>query len=262
MKPKNTGETTAGNQSVAKALRILQVFTQENPYLRLKDISALAGINQATASRLLTTLKEQGFIAQEGVYYCLGWQVFLRMEGVVLQSMSIRRLSAPYLEQLALLVRKNVNLAVLDGTEVVYIYRAESEDGFYSYYHTGMRRSAHCTSLGKALLCASPEAARPMFAGAGPRRFTFSTITQEDAFMQELEKTRLRGYATDLEECNNGCNCLAVPVKSPAGEVLAAISVSGPSDTFRQEAMMKLLPHLQNTAEKLSLQLCAGPAGL
>ena len=57
MKPKNTGETTAGNQSVAKALRILQVFTQENPYLRLKDISALAGINQATASRLLTTLK-------------------------------------------------------------------------------------------------------------------------------------------------------------------------------------------------------------
>ena len=77
-------------------------------------------------------------------------------------------------------------------------------------------------------LCASPEAARPMFAGAGPRRFTFSTITQEDAFMQELEKTRLRGYATDLEECNNGCNCLAVPVKSPAGEVLAAISVSGP----------------------------------
>ena len=63
MKPKNTGETTAGNQSVAKALRILQVFTQENPYLRLKDISALAGINQATASRLLTTLKEQGFTA-------------------------------------------------------------------------------------------------------------------------------------------------------------------------------------------------------
>ena len=258
MKPKNSALAGSPNQSVAKALQILRVFTQQTPRLRLKDISQRTGINQATASRLLATMREQGFILQEGGYYCLGWQEVLRMEGVVLQSMSLRQLSMPYLEQLSLLLRKNVNLAVLDRTEVVYLYRAEGEEGSRGYYHAGMRRPAHCTALGKVLLCATPEQAEPMFEGVGPRRFTFSTITDREAYMAELEKTALQGYGTDMEECIHGYNCVAVPILGLDGGVCAAISVSGPSNEFGLDEMQRLLPHLRNTAQKILLQLGSG----
>lgn len=262
MKPKESAQSGSANQSVAKALQILRIFTQQTPRLRLKDISLRTGINQATASRLLATLREYGIVEQEGAYYCLGWQEVLRMEGVVLGSMPLYRQSMPYLEQLALLLRKNVNLAVLDGTEVVYLCRAEGEERASAYYHVGMRRPAHCTALGKALLCTTPTAALPMFEGTGPRQYTFSTITERSAYLEELERTALQGFATDMEECIHGYNCIAVPIRDPSGTVRAAISISGIAYEFGLEEMKKMLPHLQATAQKIMLQLGSAELGL
>lgn len=244
---------TAINASIFKAFKILQCFSYERPRLRLKEISQMAGISQPTAYRLLSTMKEINMIEQYDGIYTLG-RVFLTFEGIVLRSMEIRNISLGFLEQLSNQTRVHSNLALLDGNEVIYIARVESKDNSYGYFHTGMRRPAYCTSLGKVLLCESPDEARKIFK-RGIRRFTLNTIMDEEAFIAELEKVRLQGYATDFEEYSNGINCIAAPVRNAAGNIVAGISVSGPTTTFSKERALECVSVIIETSHRISERL-------
>jgi len=136
------GKKEVMNNSIVKAVTLLNCFSYNKPRLRLKEISAITRINQATAYRMLTTLKEFTLIEQHDGYYALG-RGFLNYEGIVLNSIEVRRIGLPYLEELSNKLRVNANLAVLDGTEVVYVARAETPYCTYGYLHIGLRRPIH-----------------------------------------------------------------------------------------------------------------------
>ncbi|MDU4961960.1 MAG: IclR family transcriptional regulator [Sporomusaceae bacterium] len=243
------------NNSITKAITILDCFSYEKPRLRLKEISALTGINQATAYRMLNTLKEFNLIEQYEGSYSLG-RGFLKYEGIVLNSIEIRRVGFPFLEELSNNLRVNANLAVLDENEVVYVARAETLYCSYGYFHIGMRRPIYCTALGKVLASRSPEVVKDVFK-RGTTRFTLNTITDLDAFLAEIEKVRLQGYAVDFEEWNNGINCIAAPVFDSTGEVAAGISISGPTSTYPQEKILEYVPALIEYAHRISARLGA-----
>ncbi len=243
------------NNSLVKAITILNCFSYEKPRLRLKEIAAATGINQATAYRMLNTLKEFNLIEQQDGYYSLG-RGFLKYEGIVLNSMEIRRTSLPFLEELSNNLKVNANLAVLDDNEVVYVARAETPYCAYGYFHIGMRRPIHCTALGKVLTCNTPEIAREAFK-RGVKRYTLTTITDEKAFMKELEQVRLQGYAMDREEWSNGINCIAAPIYDAAGNVVAGISISGPTSTYPEEKILEYVPLLIDYAHRISARLGA-----
>lgn len=242
------------NQSVTKALSLLGAFTAEKPYLRLKELSEITGLNPATALRLLTALMDDGFVTKTDGRYSLGWRRLLAMEGVMLQSIPIRRKSIPYLEQLALLLRRNVNLGVLDGTEVVYLHRAEGEEGSRGYYHVGMRRPGYCTALGKVLLSDKPELAAAQFANGNPPKVTMNTVTDKKRCLEQLERAKLEGYAMEIGECVPGYNCVAVPVRGHGG-IEAALSISGAQTEFGADEMKSALPYMRETAQRLSVLL-------
>ncbi len=241
------------NNSIMKAITILNCFSYEKPRLRLKEISAIAEINQPTAYRLLNTLKECNLIEQHDGNYSLG-RGFLKYEGIVLNSMEIRRICLPYIEELSNNLKINVNLAVLDEQEVIYVARAETPYCTYGYFHIGMRRPIYCTALGKVLTCKSPEIVRDVFKRT-INRYTLNTIVDEDIFIKEIEKVRLQGYAVDLEEWNNGINCIAVPLYNGAGEIVAGISISGPTSMYSMEKILENVPVLIEYANRISARM-------
>ncbi|EGO63101.1 IclR family transcriptional regulator [Acetonema longum] len=243
------------NNSIAKAVTILNCFSYEKPRLRLKDIAAATGINQATAYRMLNTLKEFGLIEQQEGIYSLG-KGFLKYEGIVLNSMEIRRIGLPLLEELSNTLKANVNLAILDDNEVVYIARAETPYCSYGYFHIGMRRPIYCTALGKVLTCKNPEIAREAFK-RGVKRYTFRTIVEEAEFLQELETVRLQGYAIDREEWSNGINCAAAPLYDAAGTIVAGISISGPTSVYSWEKIQEFVPLLIDYSHRISARMGA-----
>jgi DNA-binding IclR family transcriptional regulator len=243
------------NNSITKAITILDCFSYEKPRLRLKEISTLTGINQATAHRMLNTLKEFNLIEQHEGSYSLG-RGFLKYEGIVLNSIEIRRIGLPYLEELSNNLRVNANLAVLDDNEVVYVARAETPYCAYGYFHIGMRRPIYCTALGKVLTCRSPEIVKDVFK-RGVNRYTLNTITDVSTFLEEIEKVRLQGYAVDFEEWSNGINCIAAPIFDSTGEIAAGISISGPTSTYPQEKILEYVPTIIEYAHRISARLGA-----
>jgi IclR family transcriptional regulator, KDG regulon repressor len=241
------------NNSIAKAVTLLNCFSYEKPRLRLKEISAITGISQPTAHRMLSTLKEFNLIEQRDGYYSLG-RGFLKYEGIVLNSMEIRQICLPYLEELSNNLRVNANLAVLDDNEVVYVARAETPYCAYGYFHIGMRRPINCTALGKVLTCKSPAIVSEVFR-RGVRRFTLNTITDKGIFLEEIEKVRLQGYAVDLEEWSNGINCIAAPIYDAAGEIVAGISISGPTSIYSKEKIFEYVPLLLEYSNRISARM-------
>lgn len=241
------------NNSIIKAVTILNCFSYEKPRLRLKEISKIADINQPTAYRLLNTLKECNLIEQHEGDYSLG-RGFLKYEGIVLNSMEIRRICLPYIEELSNNLKINVNLAVLDGHEVIYVARAETPYCTYGYFHIGMRRPIYCTALGKVLTCKSPEIVEEVFKKT-VNRYTLHTIIDEKEFRTEIEKVRLQGYAVDLEEWNNGINCIAVPIYNGSDEIIAGISISGPTSIYPMEKILENLPILIEYAHRISARM-------
>lgn len=243
------------NNSITKAVTILNCFSYDRYSLRLKEISALTGINQATAYRMLNTLREFNLIEQHNGEYSLG-RGFLKYQGIVLNSMEIRRVVLPFLEELSNSLRITANLAILDDKEVVFVARAETPYCAYGYFHIGMRRPIYCTSMGKVLTCKSPELAKEAFK-SGVHRYTLNTIVDETQFLQELEKVRLQGYAVDLEEWSNGVNCIAVPLRNVSGEIIAGMSISGPTSTYPAEKMLEYVPVLLEYAHRISARMGA-----
>jgi IclR family transcriptional regulator, KDG regulon repressor len=241
------------NNSIAKAVTLLNCFSYEKPRLRLKEISTITGISQPTAHRMLNTLKEFNLIEQRDGYYSLG-RGFLKYEGIVLNSMEIRQICLPYLEELSNNLRVNANLAVLDDNEVVYVARAETPYCAYGYFHIGMRRPINCTALGKVLTCKSPAIVSEVFR-RGVRRFTLNTITDEGKFLAEVEKVRLQGYAVDFEEWSNGINCIAAPIYDATGEIVAGISISGPTSTYSREKILEYVPLLLEYSNRISARM-------
>ena len=241
------------NNSIIKATTILNCFSYEKPRLRLKDISAMTGINQPTAYRLLNTLKECSLIEQNENNYSLG-RGFLKYEGIVLNSMEIRRICLPFIEELSNNLKINVNLAVLDDNEVIYVARAETPYCAYGYFHLGMRRPINCTALGKVLICKSPEIVSEVFK-RGVRRYTLNTITDEAKYLEEIEKVGLQGYGVDFEEWSNGINCIAVPICNSVGNIVAGISISGPTSIYSREKILEYVPLLFEYSNRIAARM-------
>lgn len=243
------------NGSIAKAVTLLNCFSYEKPRLRLKEVSALTGISQPTAYRMLSTLKSFNLIAQQEGYYSLG-AGFLKYEGIVLNSMEIRRIGLPYMEELSNNLRINVSLALIDNMEVVYVARAETPYCAYGYFHIGMRRPVYCTALGKVLVCKSQEIVSEVFKH-GVRRYTLNTITDKQEFLKEIEKVSLQGYAVDYEEWSNGINCLAAPLYDATGHIVAGLSISGPTSIYTNEKILEFVPFLMEYAHRISARMGA-----
>ena len=222
--------------AAAKALELLSVFSFREPRLSLADLATRTGIPRATAFRLLSTLEQSGFLAKDHGAYQLGIKCFV-LGNIVAGGLDLRETSHPHLVALRDTTRETTQIAILDHWQVVYLERVPSP------YPSGFMRTragailpAYCTGLGKTLLAFMPE--EEVAAWAATQRFpaiTPRTITTAKRLLRELRMIRERGYGLDEEERERGVCCVAAPIRNHNGEVVAAISVAGPSQRMPKE---------------------------
>jgi IclR family pca regulon transcriptional regulator len=224
--------TTGTSQSLERGLAILSSFHANRSLIGVSELSRGLDLSRSTAHRYVTTLAKLGYLQQdpESKRYRLGPKV-LDLGFSALNSMDLLEISAPHLRRLSDETQRTVNLAILDGTDVVYIERyrtpQQGQREIDLNLHVGARLPAYCTAMGKAILAFVPEEQlaeiieRIDFAPRGP-----NTLTDPEAFRKELEKIRGSGIAVNDEELAYGLRSIAAPIHTHSGEVVAALNLA------------------------------------
>ena len=229
--------------SVRNAARLLKEFGRGDREIGVTELSRRLGIGKSTAHRLLSTLADERLLEQDphtGAYR-LGLAMYELGASVALHT-DLHEACSPVLDQLRNATRETVQVAVLDGREVVYVERRESPQTLRLFGRVGHRNSAHCTSTGKVLLAAlPPEVLEATLHGWRLERKTPYTITDPRALRSGLEEVRHRGWAENIGESELGAASIAAAIRDERGDVVAALSIVGPvqrlgSDSLRRFA--------------------------
>lgn len=227
-------EVVQGTQSIDRALTLLTTFTTEKPRQRVTDLATATGLGQSTVSRMVAAMVACGFLVFEpdtGTY-TLGSSV-LDLAAARLNSDPVHAASRTVAQLLALRTGLGANVAERRGSRLLYLCNFEGEDAPRNATLLGTGGPLHATGMGKVLLSdLDMEMARAVV-GPHPQRCTRHTITDPDALMAELERSRERGYAIENEELALGRACIAAPIYDRSGAVTAALSLSGPLSAIR-----------------------------
>jgi len=249
------------SQSLERGLAILACFTPKRWLLGISDIADALGMSRSTTHRYVITLVELGYLEQgPSRKYRLGLRVTdLGMSA--LNSMGLREHAHGYLEELRQRTSYTSSLAVLDGTEVLYVDRVRSfrrrQHRRQLELHVGSRLPAYATSMGKLLLASVPEAEqRELVAAMKLTKRGPNTITSKRALRAELAEIRTAGLAVGEEELMAGLYAIAAPVRNEAGETVAAVNLSADAAMLTVEELVDALgPHLISTADAISARL-------
>lgn len=244
-------------QSVDRALQILEAFSQDNRELGVTEIAKSLGLHKSTTFGLLSTLENRGYVEQnqENGKYCLGLKLF-ELGNLVKSGMDLRRLAYPYIKDLVDQYRETVHLVVFDKGDVVYIDKTEGDRAIRILSQVGNRLPMYCTGVGKCMMAFLPEEyLQKYILNNELKAYTEFTITDKKKLMEQLEVIRQQGYAFDKEEIEIGLRCIAAPIKNYKNEIVAAISLSGPSMRMDEETMKALVEPVKQTALNISRNL-------
>ncbi|MCI0476088.1 MAG: IclR family transcriptional regulator, partial [Anaerolineales bacterium] len=240
--------------AVQRAIDILNLFDAQAPELGTTEIARALGLHKSTAASLVSTLAANGFLNQNSNTrkYRLGLRLIERAFAM-LDQFEIRQIAYPALQELRDQWNETVNLAILDGSDVVYIERMLGTKALGMRSEVGRRALAHSTALGKAILACLPIPQVQAFLDQyGMPEVTPKTITDPAKFLQELDQVREQGYAVDDEENEIGGRCIAVPIFDHTGNVIAAVSISAPTARLPMSDVPQAGAMVRETAKAIS----------
>ena len=250
------------SQSLERGLAILSAFRSGQPLLGVSELARGVGLSRSTAHRYIATLASLGYLQQDPSTrkYRLGPRV-LDLGFSAINSMDLREVAAPHLQALSDETGHTVNMAVLDGPDIVYIERCrtarQGQREIDLNLHVGSRLPAYCTSLGKVLLANLADdklretLKQVQFTQRGP-----NTLTAREELLRELERVRASDLAVNNEELAYGLRSIAVPVWGSGGKVVAAINVAVHRSAGSIEDLAdRLSPSLRHAAAEISARL-------
>jgi DNA-binding IclR family transcriptional regulator len=244
-------------QALDRALRILDLFDEQTPDLKITEISRRMQLHKSTVHSLLKTLQLHGYVEQdeESGKYRLGMKLAEKGQQL-LESIDLRRVARPHLQALSDATGQTTHLVVMDGLEGVYIEKVEGAKAAIRYSRIGRRVPLHSSACGKVLAAYRPEAelARMMKGYAFVRR-TDRTIVDPAAFKAELARVRAEGAAFDREENEPGVQCAAAPIFDHTGRVAAAMSISTMVSLVGERELAELVGMLKRETEAISRKL-------
>jgi len=241
-------------KSLDKALNLLEFLSLSEHEIGVAKISKKINMSLSTVYRLLTTLKNRGYVIQnqKTSKYKLGIKLF-ELSYKVQSTKNLIRTARPYIQNLSKMTNETVNLAILEGNEVIYLDTIKSVEILRTEIVPGTRIPAHCTALGKALLAFLSESDfNKLYKSGDPlTSLTTNSISSLDELKRKLKNVKEQGYAFDREEFMTGINCVGVPVFGKE-EAIAAISITGPASRFIREKMEKEKDILISTSKEIS----------
>lgn len=228
----------------------------ERGSVRLAELSELLGSSRATVFRVLKTLQERGYVehVRSQHSYRLGpGPVILAARS---QTSSVIHSAGPAMADLRDTTEETVNLALLRGGRLVYAEILEGRHAIRMSGNVGEEVPLHATALGKAILAALPPEKGSVLLGAEPyTSYTSRTYTTWDELASELDATRARGYAVDLEEMDFGASCVATVILGEGGYPVGALSVAGLAARFTPTQHTEIGARVAKWSQRISSKL-------
>jgi DNA-binding IclR family transcriptional regulator len=248
-----------GKSVISKVVSVLEAFSPSAPRLSLKQLAESTGLPQSTTYRLASELVAWGGLerVERG-----GYQIGLRLweiGALAVRGDSLRDIALPYMQDLFDATRESVHLAVLDGTEALYIEKITGRGAARAVSRGGDRLPLHATGVGKVLLAYGPEDLVADVLAHGLTRYTAHTIVLPGQLRRALTKVRRDGVAFANEEMSAGSVSVASPVFASPGSAIAALAVVVRAN---RSDLRRLAPAVQATANSLSRilrQSCTDP---
>ena len=249
--------------SVLKAIRIMRLFSAADPVLTLAEISRRLEMPKSTVHNLLNTLLSEGFIEKvDKNSYALGVAIIPLTQNVRV-NVELRDRAAPLLRQLADECRESVYLTTHDTGHVLYIYAVESSRRLLARTAIGDRAPLHCTSVGKAILAhLSQDEVDNILPQLELVEFTDNTITNINDLLDDLARTRERGYSIDCAEHESETFCVGAPILDSRANVIGACSISGSDPDIIEGRAGELGGHVMQTAEEISRRMGFVPTSI
>ena len=243
-------------QTLEKALDVISIL-KEGPFdgVRLKDLSDKLGLGKSTIHRILNTLVAYGYVEQstDNRKYRLGWK-FFEVGSVVPRQRNLNNLDLKVLWELCDKYEETVNLGIRIYNKVAIIAKVDPQRVlFKAGPYLGEHEPLHATALGKVLLSdLGEEELKKIFDNVSFEKFTKNTVESLEQLKEHLEQVRQTGYAVDDEELSTGLSCIAMPVYNFNDEIIAALSVSGPSFRMDFDKIMICKAGLKRSCDQLS----------
>lgn len=238
--------------SLARGLRVIESFEGHLDGRSIVEIAHSTGLSRASIRRILITLETLGYVERSRQVYRLKTQV-LRLGFSYLSSSSVVEAARPVLERITEQLHESSSMSMLDGGQIVYVARSAASRVLAAGLSVGSRLPAYCTSMGRVLLAALPDAELDAYLSAlKPKAYTPKTITSLPQLKKAVLKVRRQGYAIVDQELEAGLRSLAVPVFTRANRVVAAINVGTHVSRVDQATLLKrCLPALEDGARAL-----------
>ena len=219
----------AAVQSVDRALLVLEILAKLGQ-AGVTEIATELGVHKSTVSRLIAVLESRGYVEQVSGRgkYRLGFSI-ARLARASSGHLDLVKLSQDICDGLAAEVGETANLAILDGDRIINIVEAIGPAEITLRTWVGQSCAAHATSSGKVLLAGLDAADVRARLSSELESFTENTVVKIADLQRELARIRERGWACVSEELEVGLNAIAAPVHDANSQVVAALSVSGPS---------------------------------
>ena len=212
--------------SFARGLAVIQAFSQSQQLLTVSQISAKTGFSRAAVRRCLYTLAKLSFAGSDDNRHFYLRPRVLTLGHSYISSMPLAAAAQPILDHVSHVLRESCSIATLDGTEIVYIARANVTRIMSIDLGVGSRLPAFCTTMGRVLLAHLPaEKMEELLSRIVFKRFTERTVVGAEKLRQILRLVQRNGYSIIDQELEHGLRALAVPIRNPAGKVVAALNV-------------------------------------
>lgn len=247
-------------KALAKGLALIELVAESGHPMRLVDLVEVSGVPRPTALRLLDVLCRAEVLRSDAAGgYTLGPRV-ASWGQIFLDRLDLRSQAVGPMEHLVDLSGETCFLGVRDGAQVLYLAAVNSPKPVRPAARPGFRNPLHCTGIGKVLLAGcSDDEIRGLLPQPLERR-TENTLTDLGSVLEQVAVTRLRGYAVDEVENEEGVRCVAAPIRDHTGAVVAGLSVSAPAYRFTPEDVQQLAPEVVRVADDLSRRLGAPTA--
>ncbi len=249
-------QSPSGAQSVLRAIRLLKMFTDAHPEWRLKDLARAVNMNKATIYRLLNALEHEGLLTRDkrtGAYR-LGPEI-IALGGRALRSNDLRSAGYGELEWLACAAGEAATLEILVENQVLILEEIPASHLLAPWQTIGTRHPAHATSTGKLLLAFLPAHERAARLRPPLQQLTKKTITDLEALEHQMALIRTQGYATAIEELEDGYVAVSAPIRNHDGEVVAAVSIGGPITRLNTERLPECINLVQQAGQRISERL-------
>ena len=242
--------------SVGAAIALLKCFSEEEHELGVSELSRKLGLAKSTVHRLARTLIADGMLEQnrENEKYRLGLALF-GLGALVRRRMNLSSEARQDLFALRNHTGETVQLAILDGADIMFVYNLESTQAIRVNSDIGVRKPAFCTASGRAILAYQPEDALAAALASGLTRRTPKTEMDPARLNKLIGEVRQRGYAIEDEESEVGMRAIAAPVRGAGGVVVGSVAVAGPVQRLSKETLARFAPEVIRTAELISSRL-------